>query len=342
MKLAAHQIHSHLTRDLAPVYLVSGDEPLQRMESADAIRDAARAKGYTERVVFDGEHGARWDAFIAESSALSLFAERKILEVRLSGGKLDRDGELALTRYLERPSPDNVLLMTCGRLDKKAQASGWVTALERAGVWIPVWELDPGQTVDFVAARLTRSGFQVERTAVRLIAERVEGNLLAAAQEVEKLALLYSPGPLSIEQVQMAVADSARYDAFEWVDAALAGDVTRLMRILRGLRGEGVPETLILWATSRDLRLLAQYLSLQESGGDAEPVLRGLFGKRRDLVMRATRRHDSRFWCGLLRQAADIDFLIKGLRQGNVWDELLQLGLAIAGRPVLTRVEPLA
>ncbi|MGF1547749.1 MAG: DNA polymerase III subunit delta [Thiotrichales bacterium] len=340
MKLTANQIAQHLKHGLAPVYLVSGDEPLQLMETADAIRDAARRNGFSERILFDAEHAARWAAFTAETSAMSLFAERKILEVRITG-KLDREGEQALLRYAERPSPDILLLVTCGRLDKKAQASAWVIALERAGAWIPVWELDPGQTVEFVAARLVRAGFQAERAAVRFIAECVEGNLLAAAQEVEKLALLHPPGALTVAQIQQAVADSARYDAFEWGEAALAGDAARVQRILRGLRGEGVPETLILWAASRDLRLLAHYLSLKERGGDAEAMLRGLFGKRRDLIPRAARRHDSRFWFGLLRRASEIDLMIKGLRKGNVWDELLQLGLAIADRPTLIPVAQL-
>ncbi len=338
MRLVVNQLEAHLKRELAPIYVLSGEEPLQLMECADAIRKAAAARGFSERRVFEREQSHVWEQLAEESAALSLFAERKVLDLRLGNGKPGTEGAEVLARYAAAPPADTLLMVTTGKLDKATQNAQWFKALERAGVWVQVWELDPAQTLEFVTERLRRAGFQVEHAAARLLAERVEGNLLAAVQEVEKLALLHPPGPLSAEAIQAAVADSARYDPFEWVEAVLAGDAHRVLRILQGLRGEGVAETLILWALSRELRILADYLSLKESGANPEPALAGLWGKRKDIMLRAARRQPAAYWLALLAQASSIDLLNKGLRKGNIWDELLQLGLAAAGQPLLRPV----
>ncbi|HHJ19592.1 MAG TPA: DNA polymerase III subunit delta, partial [Gammaproteobacteria bacterium] len=187
MKLAPRQLEHHLKKQLAPIYLLSGDEPLQMMEAADLLRKVAAEKGYSERQIIHAEAGFDWSVLRAEAAAMSLFSERKVLDLRLRSGKPGRDGSKALVQYASRSPEDNVLLIQTGKLDRSAMNSAWVKALDKAGVVIQIWELSPPETLNFVTQRLQAAGFIPDREAARLLTERVEGNLLAAVQEVEKL-----------------------------------------------------------------------------------------------------------------------------------------------------------
>jgi len=333
MRLRAEDLRTHLGKNLLPIYLVTGDEPLQVNEAVDAIRAAARAQGFSEREVLDVESGFDWSSLAAASDSLSLFAERKLIELRLPSAKPGDAGSKALAAYAAQPPQDNLLLIRCGKLEKQQQSSKWFKALDSAGAILQVWPVEPRQLPRWISQRLQAHGLKPSPEAAQLLAERVEGNMLAAAQEVEKLALLYGEGELDAEAVRAAVADSARYDVFELADAALGGDALRCARVLEGLRGEGEQPVLILWALVREIRTLALIAAEQARGVPLESLLQQyrVWDKRKPLYQSALQRHNLRRWRVLLRRAARLDRVAKGAEPGNPWDELLQLGLLIAG-----------
>lgn len=333
MKLRYEQLASHLQQGLQPIYLISGDEPLQVMEAADAIRARARELGFGEREVLHAEAGFDWNALTAASGSLSLFAEQRLLELRLPSGKPGKEGGAALSDYAADPPPDTVLLIICGKIDAASQKSKWYKALETTGVTLQVWPVEPGALPGWVLNRMRSRGMQPTPEAAQILAERVEGNLLAAAQEVEKLRLLFGEGPIDVLQVEEGVADSARYDIFELVDTALLGDAPRTTRVIEGLHAEGVEPILVLWALMREIRTLAQMAEELAQGRSIEAVL-GQFRvweKRKGPVRAGLKRHTLKRWLQLLRRAGRIDRMIKGIEPGNPWDELLQLALLMAG-----------
>ncbi|HDP90110.1 MAG TPA: DNA polymerase III subunit delta [Thioalkalivibrio sp.] len=332
MRLRPEQLEAQLAQGLAPIYILSGEEPLQLMEAADAVRAAARAAGYVEREVMTVEGGFDWDALTASADALSLFAERRIIDLRLPSGKPGQPGARALQAYAERPPEDTILLIQSGRLDGNATKSKWYGALESAGVAVQVWPLSPKETREWVAGRMAKRGMEPTDEAVTLVVERVEGNLLAAAQEIDKLSLLHGKGPVEAETVLEAVADSARYSSFDLADAALASDPARAVRILNTLRGEGVEPPLILWSLSRDIRLLAELAFAQVANRRVDLFRQGVLKKRHALLQAAARRGDTRHWRRLLAACARVDRCIKGQESGDPWDELLQLTLSLSGR----------
>jgi DNA polymerase-3 subunit delta len=333
VKLRYEKLVSHLQQGLQPLYLLSGDEPLQLMEAADAIRQCAREQGFGEREVLQVEAGFDWNSLLAASGSLSLFAEQRLLELRLPSGKPGKEGSRALSEYAANPAPDTVLLITSGKLDRSAQNSKWYKALDAAGVTLQLWPVEPRALPGWVMQRMRARGMQPSPEAAQLLAERVEGNLLAAAQEVDKLLLLYGESPIDAEQVEEGVADSARYDIFELVDTALLGDASRTSRVLEGLRAEGVEPILVLWALLREIRVLAQMAEALAQGAAIEAML-GQFrvwDKRKGPVRAGLQRHNLKRWLQLLRRGGRIDRMIKGSEPGNPWDELVQLALLMAG-----------
>lgn len=334
MKIPALQIENDLKKRLAPIYLVSGDEPLQYMEVTEAICEAAEQQGYTERQVIAVEPGFEWSSLMMEASAMSLFAEKKILDVRLPTAKPGREGGKVLREYAQNPPQDTLLLLRVGRFEKGGANSAWVKALDAAGVFVQIWDLKPHETLKWVENRLRKAGFQADRDAVRLLTERIEGNLLAGAQEVEKLRMILDPGPLSFDDVRAAVTDSSRFDIFELSDAALNGQAARAARILEALKGEGIHEAQILWALSRDIRTLAQLADASAKRRSADAILKGMWQQRRQLITGALRRCQPDEWAAMLNKCAELDELVKGMRKGNAWNELLQLTLWFAGSPL--------
>lgn len=336
MRIGIQQLHQQLERELAPVYLLSGDEPLQMMEAADAIRKHARAQGYTEREVFTVEKGFDWESLTAASDSLSLFAERRILDMRLPSGKPGRDGSQALRTYAERPPEDTILLIQSGKLDRDQLKSSWVKALEKLGVLVQVWPLDLSQTQSWIKQRMQSKGLQPTDDAVTFLAERIEGNLLAAAQEVDKLALLHDAGPMDADTVLASVADQARYSVFDLVDAMLEGDGRRCVRMLEGLRSEGVEPILILWGITREIRALSDMAHQAERGQPIERVMEGarVWKQRKPQVRKALNRLNAVAWLELLHRCAELDRSLKGVGEGRIWDELLQLSLDACGVPL--------
>lgn len=332
MKLKPEQLQGQLKKGLAPLYIISGDEPLLVQEACDLIRKYAREAGCGERIVMTVEKGFDWNSLAQQSGGMSLFAEKRLLELRLPSGKPGDAGGKALREYTERPAGDDVLLIIAGKIDTQAQRSKWYRTIEQAGVAVPIWPLAVAQLPAWINQRMQARDMRPTRDATQLLAERVEGNLLACAQEIEKLFLLHGAVEIDAEMVSEAVANSARFDVFGLVDSALGGDGARVAKMVNGLRGEGIEPILVLWALAREIRTLASMSFEVQKGLAPDQVLRNyrVWEKRKPLVKRGLRR-SPRHWWVLLHRAGEIDRMIKGQVTGNVWDALLELSLMLCG-----------
>ncbi len=284
MRVRPHELSTHLQRQgIAPIYLISGDEPLQMNETADTVRSLARQQGYSEREVLEADARFDWNILTAEANSLSLFAEKRIIDLRIPSGKPGREGGKALAEYAARPPEDTLLLVT-------------------------------------------------------LLAGRIEGNLLAAAQEIDKLQLLYGNGVITLENLQESVADSARYDVYGLVDAALAGRVGRSIRILNGLKAEGTAAPVVLWALTREIRLLCTLAQQVDQGRPAQQVVaaaREVWDKRKPLVGKGLQRLTLGQWRQLLQLCCVTDRAIKGQERQNPWLLLQRICTTMAGAPAL-------
>lgn len=325
MRLKAERLEDHLKREpLAPVYLISGDETLLVQEAADLIRKSAAQQGFSDRELFHTDASFDWNQVLTEANSLSLFAAKKILEIRIPNGKPGDKGSKLLQEYLDNPNPDTLLLIITPKLDGSATRSKWVKMIESVGAFIQVWPVNAAQLPRWIGDRLTRAGIRANSQAIEILADRVEGNLLAAVQEIEKLKLLVPDGEVDGKTMSNVVADSARYDVFTLVDKALAGDAQGASRTLRGLRDEGSEPTVILWSLSREIRTLLTAALAQAQGEHLDWALKnaGVWDKRKPLVKAALRRLPHSTLRQLLRQCGGIDRAIKGMRSADPWDEL--------------------
>lgn len=331
MQLKGEQLAAHLERELKPVYVVYGDEPLLVIEAADAIRAAARGHGFDEREVLTAISGFNWIELHHASGNMSLFGGRKLIDLRIPTGKPGRDGSAAIQDYCARPSPDALLLVTLPGLDWTEEKAVWLKALAEAGVAIKLIPPNLSELPAWIAGRLRRQQQSAEADGLRFIADRVEGNLLAAHQEILKLGLLYPQGKLTLSQVQEAVLNVARYDLGGLREALLAGDVERLTRTLDGLQQEGEAPPLVLWAMTEEVRALAQVRGGLKARQSLDALLKDarVWGVRQVLFKRAVQRINETKANRALLHAAQIDRMIKGIASGNVWDEFLRLGLSV-------------
>ena len=335
MKLRPDQLSAHLKQPLRPIYFVSGDESLQVMEATDALRATARAQGYLEREIFEVDTHFDWQILLDAGNSMSLFADKRILDLRLPSARPGKNGSDILQNYAARPADDAVLIISAGKIESASKNSKWFKALDDAGVVMQCWPITATELPRWIEQRMRERGMQPAQSAAELLAERVEGNLLAAAQEVDKLQLLYGSGNISVQQILDAVADSARYSVYDLVDAVLAADVARVARMVNGLQAEGEAITLVVWALSRELRGL---LTMSESGlsADAAVIKAGVWENRRALVSKALARHSSIRWKQFLKRCARLDKISKGMEYGcksdRAWDELLILVTQIARR----------
>jgi DNA polymerase-3 subunit delta len=337
MELRLNQLAAHLARTLAPLYVVHGDEPLLAMEAGDAIRAAARRAGCEEREILVAEPGFRWDALMAASANLGLFGAKKLVDLRIPSGKPGTDGARALEYCAAHPSPEQTLLVTLPRLDRATQGSAWFCALVDAGVSIAVPPLATEELPAWIAARLAQQKQSVGRETLAFLAERCEGNLLAARQEIEKLGLLLPAGDLDADAVERAVTDVARYDVFQLSEAWLAGDAARALRIIAALEAEGEGIQLLLWQLSEDVHALAFVQEAAASGSSVSVAIRNarVWGRRQAPMERAARRLDADSTTALLATLARLDALSKGIGRGSVWDELRATALAMTGSRAL-------
>jgi DNA polymerase-3 subunit delta len=336
MQLRIDALDTHLAKSLAPLYVIASDEHLLALETADKIRRCARAQGYSEREVLSVERSFKWGELLAASQSQSLFGERKLIELRIPGGKPGKDGGQALQAYAAALNPDNVTLITLPKLDWASQKAAWVTALQQAGVFIDIPLVERAQLPNWISQRLAAQQQSADRDGIAFIVERVEGNLLAAHQELQKLALLHPPGKLSFEAIHDAVLNVARYDVFKLSEAMLAGDAARLVRMLEGLKGEGEALPLVLWAVAEEIRTLLKLQTGLSQGQSMAALLKQyrVWGPREKLAEGALRRLPLALLREALQDAAQIDRMVKGLRakafSGDPWDALLQLALKLA------------
>ena len=332
MKLSAEDLPRHLSNGLQPLYVIHGAAMLLAIEAADAIRHAARQNDFSEREVLIAESGFKWSELRNSAQSLSLFSARKVLDLRIHTGKPGVEGAQALQDYCQQLNSDTITLISLPRLDGSTIKSKWFSTLAEHAVVVTADEIALHDLPAWIASRLKRQDQSADADTLAFLAQRVEGNLLAAFQEIQKLALLYPTGHLSFEQVKDAVMDVARYDVFKLSEAMLAGDAARYAHILEGLRAEGTATVLILWALAEDIRTLAKVSRAVQQSGNLGGAMREarVWGVRQKLVEKAVRRFSPVFAERALRQAAQIDKLVKGLRSGDVWDELMQLGVKCA------------
>ena len=332
MQIKGEQLAVHLEQALQAVYVVYGDEPLLVLEAGDAIRSAARRNGFDEREVLTVIPGFNWIALHHAAGNMSLFGGRKLIDLRIPTGKPGREGSSAIQDYCAHPSPDTLLLVTLPGLDWTEEKAAWLKALAAAGVVVKLIPPNPAELPAWIAGRLRRQQQSAESDGLRFIAERVEGNLLAAHQEILKLGLLYPAGEVTLEQVQQAVLNVARYDLDGLREALLVGDVTRLTRTLDGLQQEGEAPPLVLWAMTEEVRALAQVRTGLTQRKSLDALLKDarVWGPRQARFKRALKRIDTARASAALAHAARIDQMIKGAGgSGDVWDEFLRLGLSI-------------
>jgi DNA polymerase III subunit delta len=333
MRIGTEQLQQHLARDLKPLYVVFGDEELLALEAADRIRARARAEGYTERQVLTADSGFKWSELAFAGSSQSLFATRRILEVRIPTGKPGTEGAEALQRYCGDLPPDTLTLVQLPGMDWRAQKSAWFESLERVGIGVEAKAVSRKALPEWLAGRLRAQNQDADRDTLDFIAERVEGNLLAAHQEVQKLALLMPAGTIAHEQVREAVLDVARYDVFNLGEALLEGDVPRLARMMDGLRSEGTAPPLVLWAIAEEIRTIGRVLEAVAAGKAPSQMWRELrvWGASHQALMQQNLRRFSREQVEAgIAHAARLDRMVKGLIRGDLWDELLQLVLRFA------------
>jgi len=331
MQLKGEQLAAHLDRELRPLYVLYGDEPLLVIEAADAIRAKARQQGYSEREVLTVLPQFDWGQLLAAGGNLSLFGDKKLIDLRIPTGKPGKEGSTALQQWCQNLSMDNLLLITLPELDWREEKAAWFTALANAGVAIKLMAPPLAELPGWIAGRLRRQQQSADLDSLKFIAERVEGNLLAAHQEIQKLGLLYPAGQLSAAQVRDAVLNVARYDIDGLREALLAGDIGRLTRTLDGLMQEGEAPPLVLWAMSEEIRALATIRAGMDAGRPVDALLKDakVWGPRANPVKRAVQRLSTPTLEAALRDAGKIDRLAKGIGQGNIWEAFLRLGLSL-------------
>ncbi|ROR98737.1 DNA polymerase III delta subunit [Sinobacterium caligoides] len=332
MKIRADQLAKSCQKGFSPLYWICGDEPLLVQESCEQLRSIALQQGYDERERYHVESGFNWAEVLTSANSLSLFASRKIIEVRLTKGKLDDKGNKALQSYLENPSPDTILILCSPKLDASASRSKGYKAIEKASVIVPVWPVEGYQLTQWIGQRLQQAGLQAEPDACQLLAERVEGNLLAAVQEIEKLSLLVDEPLITADTVMQVVADNARYTPFNLTDKMLAGQPADSLRVLNGLRAEGSEAILVLWAITREVRLLCQLINSPNLAVSFKQLR--VFDRRQPLYKKMLARLNGQRCHAALDNCRRIDNMIKGAEQGNVWDEMALVVLTISGHPL--------
>lgn len=335
MKVKAEQLASQLQRsnDALPIYLVTGDEALLHGEAADLIRAKLRELDFSERELMHVDAQFNWDQVFEAANSLSLFAERKIVELRLGSQKILKATSDLLQRYLENPAPDTVLLLLADRFDSNAKKSAWYKAIETKGMIVEIWPVEVEALPSWLTQRAATMGLSFDQEALQSLADRVEGNLLAAQQELQKLTLVYPNQQLTLDQVEAAVSDSSRFDIFALTDAALQCQAARCQHIVNALRQEGLEAPVVLWALTRELRSLHRVIEGISQGKNYDQLAQRerIWGKRKTLVRTASRRVQISELEAMLLTAGEADAAIKGQNRADPWLLIAQISLRLAG-----------
>ncbi len=332
MQIKPEQLSRQLAQQLLPAYLIAGDEPFQLGECADAVRRAAREQGYLERQLFSTDTGIDWPSLYSEAQSLSLFGGARILEIRFGEKRPDKAASEILQQLLGNPAPDTLLLITTSKLDRRRDLnSQWVKALEKHGALTEVWPINAAQLPRWIETRLRRASLNATPDAIALLVERSEGNLLACAQEIDKLALLFPNETIAPLHIQQAVGNTSRFSPFDLGDAVTAGDLPRALRILDNLHSEGVEAPVVLWALARDVRSLSAMVAGQDPGRMPPQRLRQLEPLARKLGPRGMA--SAQALCARADQA------IKGMASGDPWQHLASILMRLCGRPLPSVME---
>jgi DNA polymerase-3 subunit delta len=341
MRLKPEQITGHLQQGLLPVYVIFGNEPMLVEEAGDVIRQYARKSGADDRQVWHVDGRFNWSQLQWQEQTMSLFASQRILEIRLPSGSPGKEGGEALRRYIDNPPIDTTLLIISGKIDARSQKSKWFTALDSIGATIPVWPVDLANLPRWILQRMQQRGLKVTQQIATLIAERVEGNLFAASQEIDKLQLLCTNGEVDEQTVLESVADNARFDAFGLMDTVFSGQVAKVPRMISRLKAEGVDVLAVFSAVSWALHRAINMAIHVERGERIDQVFASqkppIWDKHRPMMQQALLRHNSQQWQGFLQQMAQVDQAAKGSLQGCPWSLLEQLCLHVAGMRVISQ-----
>ncbi len=337
MRIHPQQLRVRLQQSLAPVYVLSGDEPLQLGEVADSVRTAARKAGYSSRQIMEVAARFDWNLLAQEADSMSLFAEQKIIDLRIPSGKPGRDGSAALVGYCKHIPEDTLLLVTLPKLDKSQLGSKWFKVLDKAGVTVQIWPVDRQRLPAWINQRMAAAGLAPEPGVADLLADQTEGNLLAARQEIEKLRLLYGAAEISVERLRSAISDSARFDVFGLMDSALAGNAGRCARMLSGLRAEGVATAVVLWALAKEIRTMAGISRSIANGTRPEQAMAQarVWSSRQPLVRKGLQRLPAAGWERLLGHCQYADTAVKGVIRTDPWLLLEQIALGMCGISML-------
>lgn len=336
MRLKADQLAGALSKALLPIYWVSGDEPLQVSEAADQIRQAARLAGYGNRELISIDTGHEWPQLSLEADSLSIFAEQKLIDLRLPSGKPGQEGSKVLQAYCQRLPTETILLITSARIESAAQKSQWFQSIDAVGAMIQVWPLQGAELISWLQRRAKHYGLEIDQDALKTLASLIEGNLLAAAQELQKLYILHGQRRITKTMVEDQVGDSARFDVFKLTDALLQGKLNRAVKILNGLKAEGVAAPVILWALSRETRNLIQLRYAQQHAVHPDNYFRQQpgFEKRKPLLQEALKRLNDAELQRILKFCAQTDQQIKGQLTGDGWESLFAICCLFAKLPV--------
>lgn len=338
MKLTTDQLNQHLTKQLLPVYLVSGDEPLLIQEACDAIRAQCRQAGFNERQTFQADKSFNWNSLSEEVDALSLFAEKKLLEITLPSGKPGDAGSKAIEHYCSNTTEDRVLLIITGKIDKATLKRKWVTAIDHSGGILQIWPVDQAQLPQWVSKRLKMAGFTADQDALAMLCEKTEGNLLAAQQEIDKLALLQSDNHLTLESITSSISESARYDVFDLTNACLNKNLTQAIRICQALRDEGTEKTIVLWALTREIRLLYALATALHKNLPAQEVFkqqRMFIPKKQKQLLSAAPSFNLSTLNHLIYLAEKADHASKGIdRESDAWQLINDIIILLCGHTI--------
>jgi len=331
MNVRPDQLSSMIAKNTYPVYMVSGDEPLQQMESLDLIRAFLRDNDYSEREVLDVDAQFDWQRLLDEAANMSLFAMRRIVELRLPSAKPGRQGSQVIKDYLARPPEDTVLIINAGKVDGSAKKSAWYKAVDQNGLVVQCWPVPVDKLSHWLRQRFKARDMDADDDVLAYISQHVEGNLLAADQEIEKLYLLLGPGRITYADVAEAVTSQSRYSVFELVDMMLTGNSKRVVRIIAGLKAEGIVPVVVNWALAKDIRLLA-LVAQDASSADFTLKRSGVWSSRVAMFKSCLSRHSPRSLQLMLKRCAYLDAVSKGMIDANIWDEIETLCVRLAGR----------
>jgi len=341
LRTSLTSLSGQLKQGIQPLYLLFGAETLLVEEALDQIRSRAKEEGYQERLRFTVETGFDWNQLLEHSQAMSLFAEKQLIELRIPTGKPGDAGAKALTQYVENPlSSDTSLIIISGGIEKRSQGTKWFKAIEDASLVIECPVIGSDRLPDWISQRLSAQGLKYETDAVEQLSHFVEGNLLAAAQEINLLALLYPGETVTTEIIEHVIADHARFNVYNLADACLAGKVPRVARILQSLKQEQIQPVLILWALARDARTLCKMSEAMENGEHPKALFQRfhIWSSRSGIVNAALRRISRPQWENILRRLGRADLMVKGrapLQRKDIWEEIESISLGMCGLKIL-------